>query len=96
MPFFLVEIPMNNAGRLELELAARTLDAAQARLWRRATIARTVIAGVTHLDGRLVCLVEAPSLEVVRRMVALALLPAGRIQAISRVDLPRQPDPVAG
>lgn len=87
---------MNDAGRLELELAARTLDSAQARLRRGATAARTVLAGVTYLDGRLVCLIEAPSLEVVRRLVALALLPAGRIREITRVDLPRQPDPAAG
>jgi hypothetical protein len=96
MPFFLVEIPMNNAGRPELALAARTLDAGQARLRRRATAARTVIAGVTHEDGRLVCLVEAPSFDVVRSLVTLALLPAGRIREITRVDRPSHSDPAQG
>jgi hypothetical protein len=96
MPFFLVEIPMNNAGQPELELAARTLDAGQARLQRRATTARTVIAGVTYENGRLVCLVGAPSFDVVRSLVTLALLPAGRIQEITRVNLPSHSDPTPG
>ena len=96
MPFFLVEIPMNDATPPELELAARTLDAAQARLRRTATRARTVIAGATHHDGRLVCLIEAPGVDVVRRLVAMALLPAGRIREITRVRLPRHTDLAPG
>jgi hypothetical protein len=96
MPFFLAEIPVNEATPPELELAARTLDAAQARLRRTATAARTVIAGATHQDGRLVCLVEAPSIDVVRRLVAMALLPAGRIREITHVQLPRQSDLAPG
>ncbi len=96
MPFYLVEIPMNTAAWPELELAARTLDSAEERLRRTATAARTLIAGVTHQDGRLVCVVEAPSLEVVRRLVALALLPAGRIRQISRLELPKHPEPAPG
>jgi hypothetical protein len=88
MAYFLVEIPMDDVGRLELERATRTLDAAQTRL-RRSAADAIAIAGVSRLDGRLVCLIEAPSLDVVRRLVALALLPAGRIREVGDAELKR-------
>jgi hypothetical protein len=89
MAYFIVEIPMDDVGRLELERATRTLDAAQTRLRRSAADARMAIAGVSRLNGRLVCLIEAPSLDVVRRLVALALLPAGRIREVGDAELKR-------
>jgi hypothetical protein len=82
MPYFLVEIPMNETGRVELERATGTLVTAQARLRTGPAATRTRVAGVTADDGRLVCLVEAPGLETVRRLVTLALLPAGRIREV--------------
>ena len=83
---------MTEPGQVELERAGRTLGAAQARLRRSRTATRMLIAGVTPIDGRLVCLIEAPSLDVVRRLVVLALLPAGRIREITHVDLPGHND----
>jgi hypothetical protein len=86
VPCFLVEIRMNEAGKVELERAVRTLEAAQTRLRLKATATRTLTAGVVHDDGQLVCLIEAPSLEAVRRLVSLALLPRGRIREITEVS----------
>ena len=75
MPTFLVEIHMADAGDRELERAVRMLNAAQTRLREAGTDTRTIIAGLSREDGRLVCLIEAPSLESARRLVAVALLP---------------------
>jgi hypothetical protein len=86
VPCFLVEIPMNEAGKVELERAARTLEAAQTRLRLKATATRTLMAGVARDDRQLVCLIEAPSLEAVRRLASLALLPRGRIREIIHVS----------
>ena len=86
MPCFLVEIRMNEGGKVELERAAWTLEAAQNRLRLKATATRTLMAGVVHEDGQLVWLIEAPSLEAVRRLVSLALLPRGRIREITEVS----------
>jgi hypothetical protein len=83
MSHFLVEIRMNDAA--QLERAARMLDAAQIRLRRRATATRTIIAGHSPDDGRLVCLIEATNLETVRRLISMAFLPPGRIREINRV-----------
>lgn len=76
---------MADAGALELERAVRMLDAAQARMRGTATVTRTIIAGICREDGRLVCLVEATSLEAARRLVSVALLPPGRIREITHV-----------
>jgi hypothetical protein len=85
MSYFLVEIRMSDAGQHELERVARTLEAAQTRLRRTATATRTIVAGLTGDDGRLVCLIEATSLETVRRLVSMAFLPAARIREITHV-----------
>jgi hypothetical protein len=85
MSYFLVEIRMTDGGQLELELVARTLEAAQNRLRRTATATRTIGAGLIPDDGRLVCLIEATSLETVRRLVSMAFLPAARIREITHV-----------
>ena len=84
MPSFLVEIHMSNAGEPELERAVRMLEAAQGRLGAGAA-ARPVIAGISREDGRLICLIEAPTLAAARRTVAVALLPSGRIREIARI-----------
>jgi hypothetical protein len=56
-----------------------------------------MIAAVIEDNGRLVCLIEASSIHAVRRLVALALLPSGRIHEVSHLDAPRAsgapPDP---
>jgi hypothetical protein len=85
MPHFLVEVQMPDAGPLELERAVRMLEAAQARVREAATARRTIIAGISREDGRLVCLIEAATLDAARRLVAVALLPAGRIREISHI-----------
>jgi len=74
---------MGDVGALELERAMRMLVAAQSRMRGQATFAPTTFAGLSREDGRLVCLVAAASLESVRRMVSLALLPPGRIREIT-------------
>jgi hypothetical protein len=85
MPTFLVDVPMVEAGLLELERAMRMLDAAQARMAASMSATRTILAGFDREDGRLVCLIEAANLESARRMMGLAMLPPGRIREISDV-----------
>jgi hypothetical protein len=84
MPHFLVEIHMSDAGELDLERAVRMLESAQQRV-RDGSVAPPVIAGISRDDGRLLCLIEAPTLASARRTVALALLPPGRIREIARI-----------
>lgn len=74
---------MADAGEPEVERAMRMLAAAQARMRGAATVTHTLMAGLSRADARLVCLVEAASLESARRLVSLALLPPGRIREIT-------------
>ena len=85
MPTFLIEIHMADAGDGEFDRAVRMLNAAQTRLREAGTNTRTTIAGLSREDGRLVCLIEAPSLESARRLVGVALLPGGRIREITNL-----------
>jgi hypothetical protein len=80
MTYFLVEIPLNEADPRQLKRATNTLDAAQARLRKSGNASRS--AGIIQHDSGLICLVEAATLDSVRRLVALALLPAGRIREL--------------
>jgi hypothetical protein len=84
MRYFLVELPVNQPDRVEMERATRMLRAAEARLFGRAMAARPVVAAVINDNGRLVCLIEAPSVDALRQLVALALLPVGRIREVSQ------------
>jgi hypothetical protein len=92
MPHFLVEVHMSNAGELELERAVRMLEAAQER-FRDGPVARPIIAGISRGDDRLICLIEAPTLALARRTVAVALLPPGRIREIAEITGSRLPGP---
>ena len=85
MPQFLVEIHMADAQHRELARAVEMLEAAQARSPGAGKVAPAIIAGLSREDGRLVCLIEATSLESARRLVSVALLPAGRIREITPV-----------
>ena len=76
---------MADASELELERAVRMLDAAITRMPESTIATRAIVAGHSRDDGRLVCLVEAASLESARRLVSLALLPPGRLREISRL-----------
>ena len=76
---------MADAGELELERAVRMLDAAITRMPESTIATHTILAGHSREDGRLVCLIEAPSIESARRLVSLALLPPGRLREISRL-----------
>jgi hypothetical protein len=76
---------MADAGERELERAVRLLKAAQTRLRAPGTVTLTTITGLSRADGRLVCLIDVPSLEAARRLVAVALLPAGRIREITHL-----------
>ena len=86
MPHFLVEVQMTDAGDLELERAVRMLEAAQARVHEASAVGRPLIAGISRGDGRLICLIEAPTLQAARRTVAVALLPPGRIREIDQIS----------
>jgi hypothetical protein len=83
MTTYLIEIHMAGAGEHELKRAVRMLEAAQTRVRGSATVKRTVTAGLSREDGRLVCLIEATSLEWARRLVSVAQLPPGRIREIT-------------
>jgi hypothetical protein len=83
MPYFFVEIHMSGAGRQELDRAARTLEVAKTRLPGTGTATCTVVAVLIGDDARLVCVIDATTVEVVQHLVTLALLPAGRIREIS-------------
>jgi hypothetical protein len=83
MPHFLVEIHMPNAIQLELERASRTLEAAQSRLKRSGLITRTIVAGLSREDDRLLFVIEARNPESARLLFAVALLPPGRIREIA-------------
>ena len=85
MPQFLVEIHMADAEQRELARAVEMLEAAQARSRGAGKVAPAIIAGLSREDGRLVCLIEATSLESAQRLVSVALLPAGRIREITPV-----------
>ncbi len=76
---------MADAGAFEIERGTRMLVAAQSRMRAQASFARTMFAGLSREDGRLVYLVEAPSLESARRLVSLALLPPARIREITNL-----------
>ena len=68
---------MADASELELERAVRMLDAAITRMPESTIATHTILAGHSREDSRLVCLIEAASLESARRLVSLALLPPG-------------------
>lgn len=76
---------MGDAGEPELERAVRMLNAAQIRLRGSSTVTRETIAGVSREDRRLVCLIEAPSLDAAQRLVRIALLPSARIREITHL-----------
>jgi hypothetical protein len=86
MNYFLVEIPAPQSDRVDLDRAMCTLRVAQARLWEKSIAVRPLLAGVTNDGAWLVFLIDAVTIEVVRSLVSLALLPAGRIREV--LDLP--------
>jgi hypothetical protein len=86
MPNYMIEVHLADAGERELTRAMRMLEVAQTRMRRTETVARTIIAGFSREDGRLVAVIEATSLDSARRLVSLALLPPGRVREIT--DLP--------
>jgi hypothetical protein len=85
MPHFLVEIHMPDARQVDIERATRMLETAQSRLRRAGTITHTIVAGLSREDDHLLYLIEARSPDSARRLVAVALLPAGRIREITHV-----------
>jgi hypothetical protein len=83
MPIYLIEVQLANASEVDLERAVRMLDAAMSRMPDSTNQARTITAGHTRDDGRLVCLIEAASADAARRLLGVALLPGGRIREIT-------------
>ncbi|GAA1953422.1 hypothetical protein GCM10009776_14080 [Microbacterium deminutum] len=92
MTCFLVEIPLS--GRDGVDRAIRTLRTAQVRLSASERATRLLIAERITGDDRLVCVIEAPTADDVRDLVALAFLPAERVREVSAVDLSARQDPV--
>lgn len=88
MSYFLIEIPIPQSDGVDVDRAMRTLRAAQSRLWERAIAVRPLMAGVTSDDGWLVVLIEAVTIEAVRSLILLALLPPGRVREVRSVALP--------
>ncbi len=85
MPCFLVEIPVPHSDAVVAARAMRTVGAAQSRLAARGIVVRPLLSGRTT-DGWLLCVMLAASADAVRTLVALALLPAGRVCEIVRVE----------
>jgi len=79
-------VPQSDA--VDIERAGRALLAAQARLSKSASAVRVLVAGVTSNDGRLICLIQAEAVEGVESLVAVALLPAGRIREVFYLAAP--------
>jgi hypothetical protein len=82
MPTFRVDVPMADSSLGELERAMRMLATAQVRMAAWSPETRTILAGISREDGRLVCLIKAASVDEARRMIGLALLPPGPIHEI--------------
>jgi len=83
MPYYLVEVRMTNVGQHELERVKPMLKAAQSHLRGSGIVARLVASGLSREDGRLLCLIEASDPASARRLVSVALLPAGRVREIT-------------
>jgi hypothetical protein len=88
MRCFLVEIPLQQIGPRDSERALGALRTAQSRLGRSGIIARLLFAGTSRDDDRLICLMEASAMPAVRALVALALLPAGRVRELTSPTCP--------
>jgi hypothetical protein len=88
MRYFLVEIPIDQVGPIDLERATGTLRTAQSRSGRSSTAARALLAGIAEDGGRLLCLIEAPTARAAQALVGLALLPTGRTREISALTRP--------
>jgi len=93
MTCFLVEIPLSGRDGARVALATSTLRAAHERMSRRAIPVRLRFAGLTAADGRMVCVIEAPTIGDARDLVALAFLPVERLREISGLDLSCGQDP---
>jgi hypothetical protein len=83
MATFLIEVHVGDAGASDLERAVRMLDAAQARMRGSEAGPHETVAALSRGDGRLVCLIDAPSLEAAHRLVSVALPPGARIREIT-------------
>jgi hypothetical protein len=88
MPIYLTEVHLATASEHELERAVRMLDAAMDRMPESVRPTRTVFVGHSREDGRLICLIEAASVDAARRLVSLALLPPGRFREITQLSGP--------
>ena len=85
MAHFVVEIYIADAGHLVLKRASRMLEAAQFRLRTAGTVTRTIMASHSREDDRLLYVIEAGNPDAVRRLFAVALMPAGRIREITLI-----------
>jgi hypothetical protein len=86
---FVVEIPVPHSDAIGYERAARTLWTAASRSPQNATTAHLVTVEVVAGAGRLHCVIEAPTIDAVRSLLALAFLSAGRISESAASDTSR-------
>jgi hypothetical protein len=83
---FVVEIPVPHSDAVGYERAVRTLWTAASRSHENATTVHLVTVEVAAGLGRLQCVIEAPTIDAVRNLVALAFLSAGRISESAPSD----------
>jgi hypothetical protein len=85
MPTFLIEVHAADADERELERAVLMLSAAQARMRGSVTDPQQATAGFSREDGRLLCLIAAPSREAAQLVVGVSLPPGTRIREITQL-----------
>ena len=82
MSLFLVEVRFHGPRHRDAALACSMLATAERRVGYSGS-ARILAAGVSGVEGSLVCLVEAAGEDVVRRLLGVAFLSPGRVEEIS-------------
>ncbi len=89
MATFLIDVHVGNADEAELERAVLMLNSALARLRGPTPHLHPAAAGLNREDGRLICLIEAPSREAAQVLANVALPPGARIREVTPLAGPQ-------